>query len=287
MFGMSLGLSMGLQMEQLQVRKIIITNEQELLIKDLFLAELRGEKYVPANNCPVCEYNLAPFEILSGFLDNVDDFTTVCPKCRHRFPASLKHYRYGSEATLPFLCSSQSLHQLESVDENLDPKEIKKIYPSLYHSLLYHFGTIRGAFAQIGIKYAHDEVKGWEKKIKAYLGKLPDYVIASFVGVSTYKIMRMRSKLGINIYQKPTTEQVWQKEAKPLLGTMPDIAVAQKVGISRRSVAKLRKNLGIKKFNKNNPPLSFDQAVEVINKWKENMTKKLSEQNRTLSLGNI
>jgi hypothetical protein len=54
----------------------------------------------------------------------------------------------------------------------------------------------------MGIDYLFEEVSVWKNKIKPFLGRLPDTVIANYVNVSSSTIGAMRKKLGIARYSK-------------------------------------------------------------------------------------
>jgi len=87
---------------------------------------------------------------------------------------------------------------------NLNTEEFRKQYPALYHSATYHFGSLKKAFAEAGLKYCFSEPKHpkWENKVKPFLGRMPDTIIASAVGVTKSKIRKLRQRLDIKAYNR-------------------------------------------------------------------------------------
>ncbi len=160
-----------------------------------------GERFDPKAECPGCAHRLEPAEILRGFNRDPDDFRTTCPKCKQRFEAKLyRSERYG-RIEVPFYCPCQTLNWLHSCDR-VPIEEFKKRYPAVYNSAKVHFGTLRAAFLQIQVEYGHDEQRDWKEKVVAYLGKLPDTVIASCVNVSTRLIRMLRKQHGIEAFRR-------------------------------------------------------------------------------------
>lgn len=177
---------------ELSVAQRAMAIQSHMLTLRLELTEaLRGEKYSPWANCPACGKGLKPVEIIRGFKEDPNDFTTECPKCKHRFKANLRHYIRGDYAELPFYCASQVLAQLQPlVAATID--EFKKKHPAIYHSAVVHHGTVRNAFQKIGISYTFDETFDWKEKVKPFLGQLPDTIIAEVAGVCAATIRKFR-----------------------------------------------------------------------------------------------
>lgn len=161
---------------------------------------LRGEKYHPQAECPQCHRKLKIVEILRGFNRDPKDYTTKCPHCKHRFEPNLQVILPHGSITLPFFCSVQTLDQLHG-KENLFPDAFEKQYPALYRSVIVHHGNLKAAFQKIGIHYRFNENIKWEKKVKPFLGLLPDTVIAACAGISVYRIRKMRRGLEIGRYR--------------------------------------------------------------------------------------
>jgi len=157
---------------------------------------LRGEKYEPKAKCPECGRDLTAVEIIRGFNQNPNDFTTRCTRCGFRFEPKLICFGKGSKMELPFYCDSQALNQLRGL-QNLTAEELATKHPAIYRSSIVHNGGIRQAFAKIGIDYQHEEIHDWKNKIKPFLGKLPDTIVAECVDVPVSAIRRIRKKLGI------------------------------------------------------------------------------------------
>jgi len=162
---------------------------------------LRGEKYEPNATCPRCNRKLTPLEIIKGFNNDPNDFTTCCSACGHRFEPRLVCFVDGARIEVAFYCNSQTLEQLRG-KEDLSPKELSAKYAAIYRSAIIHNGSIKRSFKKMGIDYLFEEVSVWKNKIKPFLGRLPDTVIANYVNVSPSTIGAMRKKLGIARYSK-------------------------------------------------------------------------------------
>lgn len=202
MMGMSLSLG-TYQRHQVSQR---LTLKQRIAIKEILLGlgielagALVGVKYNPKNSCPACQKELTLAEILKGYYqNNPTDLTTKCPYCRIRFEANL----VSNYVRLRWYCPDQTLYALEG-KENLSPKKILEWNPSVYHSAVTHFGSIKNAFLKNGINdYDHQEVLEWEKKVVPFLGKMPDTAIAEIVGVNRNKIADMRARYRISVFRK-------------------------------------------------------------------------------------
>lgn len=158
---------------------------------------LRGEQYVPKAQCPECSKDMSPAEIIAGFNNDPQDFTTMCPKCKCRFPANIICFGNGTKIELPFYCDIQTVEQLRD-KEFLSPAEIARQYPAIYRSAIAHRGGLVQAFAIIGIDYPFkEELSGWKNKIRPFLGRMTDKMIAEVVGVSSATIAKMRKELDI------------------------------------------------------------------------------------------
>lgn len=96
--------------------------------------------------------------------------------------------------------------------EHLSPAELSRQHPAIYRSAIVHHGSIRGSFAKLGITYKFEEIFNWENKVTAFLGRLPDTIIAECVEVSTSVIRRMRQKLKIPAYMKKHAGQEIEEE---------------------------------------------------------------------------
>ncbi len=170
-----------------------IRQAQILSLRLELIGVLRGIKYTPSAECPKCNRRLTPLEIIRGFNNDPHDYTTACTACGHRFDPKLIHASSLGNIEMPFFCSMQALEQLRGM-EGLDPDELQKKQPAVYHSAIVHHGTLRRAFGLIGIDYSFDEATDWKEKICPFLGRLPDTVIAEAAGVSSYAVTRQRKK---------------------------------------------------------------------------------------------
>lgn len=199
---MSMGLRLGMKHEiQLTMgQRLAIDNE--VFSRRMGLMEtLHGERYEPRATCPKCEYGLSPAEILKGFNQDPQDFRTTCPKCKHRFEAKLRQSNIGGYAELPFYCPSQTLDQLRRL-KPLPVDEFKKEHPAVYNSAKVHFGSLKAAFEMIGVTYPFDVLVDWKEKILAFLGQLPDTVIAACVNVKSRVVRLLRKKHGIAPFRR-------------------------------------------------------------------------------------
>lgn len=190
--------SLQLQQRLTQEQRLSIQSQQ-LGLRIELAGELRGERYEPTASCFECGRKLTPGEILQGFNDNPHDFTTRCSGCGHRFEPKLVCFSGRSTLELPFFCDIQTLDQLPG-KENLSPEQLSRLHPAIYRAAIIHHGTIRKAFKEIGINYEFKEIPEWKNKVTAFLGRLPDTVIAKCVNVPATTIRSMRKKLNIDRY---------------------------------------------------------------------------------------
>lgn len=195
---------------ELKQEQRLTLSQQQLLLNQLLLTlrlelvgVLRGESYEPKGDCPNCERKLTPSEILRGFTQDPNDFTTFCSGCGTRFEPILVCSGNERVIEIPFYCDSQTLHHLIG-KETLSPEQLSHDHPGLYRSAIVHHGGIRNAFKKIGIDYPFEEISDWRNKIKAFLGRLPDVIIADCVEVSASTISYMRRKLGIPRFTRNT-----------------------------------------------------------------------------------
>lgn len=177
---------------------------QRLNLRWQILTALNNERYEPQAVCPnlSCGRILDVVEILKGFRRDPLEITTECPKCRQRFQPHLIHFDTNySRTELVFYCPSQALYQLQQVWA-WEPAKIRHEKPSLFHSILTHFGGLRAAFLKIHIDYLfEDSAADWEDKIRPFLGRAPDTLIASCAGRSKSTIRQLRQSLNIKPYR--------------------------------------------------------------------------------------
>lgn len=197
-------MSFGIRLEQTLKKKLGLTQEQRLkIVQSNFalrlqlLGGLRNEQYKPTARCPRCFREMTPIEIISGFNQNPNDFTTKCPICENRFQPKLIYFSDGTELEIPFYCDIQTLSQMRGKEE-MTPGMLMKDYPGIYRSAIIHHGSLKNAFRKIGINYDFQEFEDWINKIIPFLGRLPDTVIASSVNTSANTVGSMRRKMGIS-----------------------------------------------------------------------------------------
>jgi hypothetical protein len=144
---------------------------------------------------------LSAAEIIQGFNQDPDDFSTGCVACHYRFNPRLICFGEGTRIELPFYCAMQVLERLPG-KEMLSPEEFSKAHPAIYRSVIVHHGGLCQAFAQMDIVYSFEEINGWKAKIIPFLGRLSDRAIAGCVNVSAVTIGNFRRKLDIPAYSK-------------------------------------------------------------------------------------
>ena len=195
-----------MRLTQHMTQSLRLTQEQRLKVSQLsfslrlqLIGELRSERYKPQASCPNCLRKLTPVEIIKGFNQDPNDFTTCCTNCGHRFAPILICFNDEIQIELPFYCDVQTLSKLPGKEE-LSPEQLLREYPGLYRSAIIHHGCIRRAFEKIGVKYVFEEISDWKSKILPFLGRMPDTIIADCVDASVAKIRAIRHKLGISRY---------------------------------------------------------------------------------------
>ncbi len=203
-----IGLSMRLSPTLTQEVSHRLTLGQKLQIKAAILGmrldligSIHGGNYQPHAVCPTCARAMTAMEIIAGFRDDPNDYTTSCTFCNKRFEPKLL-YRMGEDrAELPFYCATQVLAQLHGL-ETLKPEEIQKNHQAIYHSVRVHHGNFRIAFQQLGVQYAYETITNWKEKVQGFLGKLPDTTIAEVVDLPVSTVRTLRNSLGIPTFSR-------------------------------------------------------------------------------------
>lgn len=165
---MSLAQRLELRLKQEPTLQQKLRLEAKILnLRLQLIGKVHDEEYQPHATCPQCDKKLTPLQIIKGFKRDENDYTTKCPRCRHRFEPKIICTRATGATTLQFFCSSQTLGQLHG-KEKLSPAEIQKDFPALYQSALAHFGGLTQAFQKNGVNYGFPEptIPQWEKKVK-------------------------------------------------------------------------------------------------------------------------
>lgn len=205
---MSVGCSISNGIDQTQTLRQELTQKQRLQIRQhcvtvqlQIVNHLGGENFNPEGVCPKCGRKLTLLEILEGFNQDPEDFTTLCTGCGNRFRPKLISRGTISRTEIPFFCSIQVQGMIEE-KQLLRPATFKKEHPAIYHSIIFHFGTLKRAFAKLGIEYKYDESLGWRDKIESFLGRLPDTEIAKYAGVSAKTVGKFRRSRDIEAFTK-------------------------------------------------------------------------------------
>lgn len=165
------------------------------------IGAIHGGSYRPKAQCPACSRHLTSLEIIQGFRNDPTDYTTACTACRARFEPKLVWKMDAIEAEIPFFCSTQVLEQLRGL-ENKSPDQIQLEDVAVYHSVRVHYGNLRRAFEKIGIPYAFENVTNWKERVRDFLGKLPDTVIAEVVDMPVRTVRNLRKSLGIASFHR-------------------------------------------------------------------------------------
>ncbi len=194
--GMSLELRPSLRQEVSLRQQNVLIQEHVLSLRISLIHALTGSEYKPYARCPQCERELAPREIIAGFNTDPNNFDTTCTRCGHRFAPILRYANQHGSGEMPFYCSAQALEKLRGM-EGLSPEVLRKKEHAAYNSAIVHHGSLKAAFAKIGVKYAFVELTDPKRKITPFLGRLPDTVIAELSDVSVHSVRQLRKKLRI------------------------------------------------------------------------------------------
>lgn len=205
--GFSFSLSPHLSHEQRQELKLTQRLEvrqslDALAIRVEILQALRpGEHACPEGSCPKCLRDLTIKEILEGFLDDVNDTTTSCPECKHRFQPRLVARSVAGYTSIAFLCEKQTLGRLPEL-ASLSFEEIQRNHQQVLASARFYWGTITKGFSLIGRTFVGEPSLTWKDKVKPFLGKCPDTLIAELCDVSPSTVHRYRVSLGVAAFQR-------------------------------------------------------------------------------------
>ncbi len=189
------------QTHELSPEQKVQVEEYSLALRVELIQKLRDERYEPKGVCPKCSRKLSPIEIIRGFNQDPNDFTTCCSACHYRFEPTLVCFGKAVNMELPFYCDCQTLEKLRG-KEILETEQLAREHPVIYRSAIMHHGSIRGAFRKIGIHYDFEKISDWKNKILPFLGRLPDTIIAECVGISVNVIRNTRRKIGVSRYTK-------------------------------------------------------------------------------------
>lgn len=200
-------MNFGIRMVQThRVDKRVITRRMALLLqyRMRILAALwgddHGDSFIVQERCSKCDARLTLIQILAGFSQSPTDTLSTCPKCQQRFqPILVGDASQTSPTKIAFLCSEQTLAQLQGKENKPFHTLINIAYG---RSALIHFGGLKQAFAKIGRDYKHEARAGWQERIRPFLGRVPDRVIAEVVGTSRATVGRMRREMEISRYTR-------------------------------------------------------------------------------------
>lgn len=205
-----MGMTMGMTIRQRQepVQRQAMTQAQVLAVRMTIRMELLqaiwgseyGDQFKVDEQCPSCRARLTLEEILKGFSAEPTDTFSTCPRCKARFQPQLRGLRTQSgDVELAFYCECQTLHALQG-KENVPFAEL--VMTAYGRSALIHFGSLTKAFATMGVKYTAEaeKRKGWQDRIATFLGRVPDTLIATVVGVSAKTVQKYRRERGVGAF---------------------------------------------------------------------------------------
>ena len=173
--------------------------EQTLTVRIALIQALQGDEYRPTAVCPACTRQMSAVEILQGFNRDPADFTTACSGCGHRFAPKLKtRGGYGS-MEVALYCDMQTQAQLKGF-EHLEPHEFRVKHAALFHSAVFHNGSLRAAFVRLDIKYEFEETVDALAKALPFIGKLPDTELARIIGYPVREVRKIRHIAKIPVY---------------------------------------------------------------------------------------
>ena len=189
------------QQQRLTQAQSLVINQMQLQRHRDLVEALHGDKFEPKARCPKCQHPLTDFEIMKGFRDDPRDYTTGCPKCKHRFHAKLHRSTDIGWVEMAFYCPSQTLDQMQNlVEVPLDTFRAK--YASVYNSAVVHFGGLKQAFQKINLTYTHEADLDWKNQVGPFLGKMADTVIAQLVGAAVKEVRALRKERGVRTYNR-------------------------------------------------------------------------------------
>lgn len=209
--GMSMGFSQSLRPEQTLSQQLTQEQQQKLEVRitavvahvairiQILQALHPGGRFQPNGNCPSCGHEMSVEEILRGFSPDPRDTLTRCPKCKKRFQPQMVSRDSVSTTSIPFYCENQTVEKLRRLG-HLAFEQLLKEYPAVVTSARFYWGGVTKGFSLAGIVYKGEPKPTWRDKVKNFLGKCPDSVIAEVVGVSETSVRRFRKSEGVKSF---------------------------------------------------------------------------------------
>lgn len=175
----------------------LLTHEQVLAL-DNYVKELTLKMtseltpgYHEITKCPTCGWVLSKSERLMCYTTDLSNIKTRCYKCKSFYHA----YIQLGDCKYVLYAQRHIIFRLRNLWSKT-PDEILKLHPAFYHSCVYNYGNITKAFLAAKIKYIYKENQDWQEKVKPFLGKLTDKVIADVVRVDPSVITKLRKTNG-------------------------------------------------------------------------------------------
>lgn len=177
--------------------------EQVLSLRLGMLVDVwREYRYEPRAICPGCSHPLTLTQIEAGFSDSPTNHAVKCPLCCSPFYAELvSKTKTGHIVAGHYYCKQQTLHEIREHSAK-SPSDFEAKMKDIYLSALRHFGSLKTAFRQLGVKYDFTETPKWKEVAREFVGKLPDTVIAKELEVPARIIRRFRNSLGVSRFVK-------------------------------------------------------------------------------------
>jgi hypothetical protein len=136
-------------------------------------------------------------EIVAGFKLAADDITTTCPRCSCHMKATfLVDHKAGVEHF--FMGLNQTLARLPG-KETMDVDDIRKGFPDVFFSALFHWGSLLNAFTRKHKDYRREKVD-FEAKAEFCLGQMPDHDVSAIFGLKEAEVTAMRRKRHIKFW---------------------------------------------------------------------------------------
>lgn len=157
--------------------------------------------FQPGGSCSSCGHNPTAEEILRGFSNDPFETTTACPRCSNRFQPRFIAQGNASSIELPMYCELQTLVKLEDLIGS-SFEEIRRNHPAVLASARYYWGSLTAGFRLLEIEFLGEPPVQWQERLGAFLGKVPDTMIAEIAGSSRSAVRSLRLKHKVPAYKR-------------------------------------------------------------------------------------
>jgi hypothetical protein len=189
--------------------RIFTPKERRSIQRAIFTArlELIGKVYnLPftlQTKCDLCARTMPALDVISAMMCDLATGTVPCTTTRHTRIGRVQPFLTVRERTLP-LGSVKYFKENLTVLSRISPRFIRETYPVDFLAAHIFFGNLPRAFSYAGIDYPHKESVAWQEVIDPFLGKVPDEIIATCVGVVRRTICKYRDKKRIPPFDRST-----------------------------------------------------------------------------------